>query len=212
RNIGLAKSRVRTLNFRRANFQLFKELLDGIPWETVLKGIGAEQSWQLFKDTLLRAQELSIPQQKKLSKGGGQPAWPSKDLQLKLKKKREMYRKWKQGCVAWEEYRGVVGMCRDRIRKHKAQMELNLVRDGKNNKKGFYRYIGRRRQSKESVPPLINEKGELASSDMEKAEVLSKCFASVFTGGRASHVCQDPEPLGEGERSGIPPTVTVEQV
>ena len=36
----------------------------------------------------------------------------------------------------------------------KVQMELNLARDVKDNKKGFYRYIGRRRQAKESVPPL----------------------------------------------------------
>ena len=35
-------------------------------------------------------------------------------------------------------------MCRDRIRKAKAQMELNLARDVKDNKKGFYRYVGRR--------------------------------------------------------------------
>ena len=73
---------------------------------------------------------------------------------------------------SWEEYRGVLQMCRDGIRKAKAQMELNLTRDVKNNKKGFYRYVGRRRRAKESVPPLINEMGELASSDMEKAEVL----------------------------------------
>jgi len=33
--------------------------------------------------------------------------------------------------------------------------------------------------------------GELASSDIEKAEVLSECFALVFMGGQASHVCQD---------------------
>jgi len=37
RNGGLAKSRVRTLNFRRANFQLFKELLDEIPWEAFFR-------------------------------------------------------------------------------------------------------------------------------------------------------------------------------
>ena len=76
-----------------------------------------------------------------------------------------MYRKWKQGYVAWEEYSGVIRMCRGGTRKAKAQMELNLARDVKNNKKGFYRYIGRRRQAKESVPSLINETGELASSD-----------------------------------------------
>ena len=56
-----------------------------------------------------------------------------------------MYRKWKQGCVSWEKYRAVVRVCRDRVRKAKAQMELNLARDVKDNKKGFNRYIGRRR-------------------------------------------------------------------
>ena len=54
--------------------------------------------------------------------------------------------------------------------------------------------------------------GELASSDTEKAEVLSECFASVFIGGQASHVCQDHEPPGEGVGSGFCPTVTVEEV
>ena len=37
-------------------------------------------------------------------------------------------------------------------------------------------------------------------------------FASVFTGGQASCVCQDCEPLGEGVGSGFCPTVMVEQV
>lgn len=36
RNAGLAGYGVRTLNFRKANFRLFKVLLDEIPWETVL--------------------------------------------------------------------------------------------------------------------------------------------------------------------------------
>ena len=71
RNAGLAKSRVRTVSSRRANLQLLKELLGGISWESVLEGMGTEQRWQLFKDTLLRAQELSVPQQKKRGRGGG---------------------------------------------------------------------------------------------------------------------------------------------
>ena len=100
-----------------------------------------------------------------------------------------MYRKWKQGCVPWEGYRAVVCVCRDRIRKVKVQKELNLARDMKDNKKGFYRYIGRRRQAKESVLPLMKGNGELASPDIEKAEVLNECFASVFMGGQDSHVC-----------------------
>ncbi|NXL88334.1 GTF2I factor, partial [Alectura lathami] len=105
---------------------------------------------------------------------------------------------------ASEEYKDAVRICRDRIMKAKAQMELNLVRDVKNNK-GFYRYIGQKRQGKESVPPLTNEKGQLASSNMEKAEVLNKCFASAFAGGQAFHTCHVPEPLGLGERSRVTP-------
>lgn len=64
-------------------------------------------------------------------------------------------------------------------------------------------YIGRRRQTKESVSPLIRVDGEMTSSDKEKAEVHNKCFASVFTGGQASHAREDPEPLHVGERSGF---------
>ena len=40
RNVDLAKSGVRTLKFRRANFRLCKELLDEISWEEVLRDKG----------------------------------------------------------------------------------------------------------------------------------------------------------------------------
>ena len=62
----------------------------------------------------------------------------------------------------------------------------------------------------QTVSLLMKGNGELASSDIEKAEVLSERFASVFMGGQASHVCQDHEPLGEGVGSGFCPTVIVE--
>jgi len=55
RNAGLAKSRVKTLNLRRANFQLLKELLAEIsPGKLSLQAQEYKQSWQLyFKDTVL---------------------------------------------------------------------------------------------------------------------------------------------------------------
>ncbi|KAK4806794.1 hypothetical protein QYF61_005590 [Mycteria americana] len=141
RDMGQVKSRVRTLNFRKANIQLFKELVDGTPWETALRDKGAEESWQLFKDIFLRTQELLIPTCKKSGKEGRRPAWLSKDLLVKLKCMKEVHWQWNQGHVSWEEYRDAAWMCRNGARKAKAQLELNLARDAKNNKKGFYRYI-----------------------------------------------------------------------
>lgn len=59
-------------------------------------------------------------------------------------------------------------MFREGIKKAKVQVELNLVRVVKNNTKRLFRYISQKRLAKESVPPLMNEKGKLASSDMRK--------------------------------------------
>lgn len=50
----------------------------------------------------------------------------------------------------------------------------------KNNKKGFRKYIGQKRQAKDSIPPLINEKGKLASTDMGKAEVLNMYISKLW--------------------------------
>ena len=68
-------------------------------------------------------------------------------------------------------------MYRDGIRGTKAQMELNLARDAKNNKKGFYSYVSQKREVKESVPSLMNRNGKLVSTDEEKADILSNIFA-----------------------------------
>ncbi|KFZ59181.1 hypothetical protein N338_00715, partial [Podiceps cristatus] len=179
RDMGQAKSKVRTLNFRKSNFQLFRELVNGLPWQTVLRGKGAEQRWKIFKDTFCRAQELLIPRCKKSGKESKRPPWLSRDLLVKLKGKKEMHRQWKQRQVSWEEYRDVAWLCRDRVRKAKACMELNLARDVKNSKKGFYRYVSQKRKVKESVPPLTSKTGKLVTTDKEKAEVLTTFFLSL---------------------------------
>ena len=45
RDMGQTKSKVRTLNFKKYNFQLFKELVYRTPWETALRDKETEQSW-----------------------------------------------------------------------------------------------------------------------------------------------------------------------
>jgi len=46
-------------------------------------------------------------------------------------------------------------LCRDEVRRAKVLLELNLARDVKNDKKGFYRYVSQQRKVKESIhtPP-----------------------------------------------------------
>uniref|UniRef100_A0A8C3H5H4 Reverse transcriptase domain-containing protein n=1 Tax=Chrysemys picta bellii TaxID=8478 RepID=A0A8C3H5H4_CHRPI len=80
-----------------------------------------------------------------------------------------------------EEYKNIAQACRSEIRKAKSHLELQLARDVKSNKKGFYRYVSSKKKVKESVGPLLNEGGNLVTEDVEKANVLNDFFASVFT-------------------------------
>ncbi|PKU49447.1 nedd4-binding protein 2-like 2 [Limosa lapponica baueri] len=150
RDRGQVKSKVRTLTFREAKCQLFRELVDRTLWETFLKDKGAEQSWQVFKDTFHRTQALLIPRRKKSGKESKRLAWLSWDLLVKLKGEKEMHRQWKQGQISWEEYRDAAWLCRDGVRKDKSQLDLNLARVTKN-EKGFYRYVSQKRKVKESI-------------------------------------------------------------
>ncbi|KFQ75531.1 hypothetical protein N335_09898, partial [Phaethon lepturus] len=188
RDMGQAKSKARTLNFSKTKFQLFRELVNRMPWETALRDKGAEQSWQIFKDAFHRAQELLIARCKKSGKEGKRPAWLSGDLLVKLKGKKKMPRQWQQGQVSWDEYRDTAWLCRDEVRRAKMQLELNLAKDTKNNKKVFYRYVSQKRKVKESVSPLICKTGRLVTTDEKAAEVLNNFFASVFSDSLSSHL------------------------
>ncbi|GAB0203155.1 mitochondrial enolase superfamily member 1 [Grus japonensis] len=131
----------------------------------------------------------------------------NKELLGKVKQKKEACRGWKQGQVAWEEYRETVRAARDQVRKAKALIEISLARDIKGNKKSFYRYVSDKRRMRENVGPFRNETGDPVTQDMEKAEVLND---SVFMGKCLSHTAQVAE-CRDWENA-EPPTVGEDQV
>jgi len=50
-------SKLTTLDFRRADFGLFRDLLSRVPWDKALEGRGPQESWLIVKDHILQAQE-----------------------------------------------------------------------------------------------------------------------------------------------------------
>lgn len=83
---------------------------------------------------------------RKLSKAGWKLAWLSKNLLLKLRSKGEMHNQRKQGHVNWAEYKDMVQMSKDGIRKPKENLEQDLAMDVKNNKERSYKFTGQKRQ------------------------------------------------------------------
>ncbi|GAB0204649.1 mitochondrial enolase superfamily member 1 [Grus japonensis] len=97
RAVRRAHSKLTTLDFRRADFGLFRDLLGRIPWDKALEGRGAQDSWLIFKGHLLQAQERCIPTKRKSGKNTKRPPSINKELLGKVKQKKEAYRGWKQG-------------------------------------------------------------------------------------------------------------------
>ncbi|KFO70779.1 hypothetical protein N303_15360, partial [Cuculus canorus] len=212
RAIGQMRSIVRTLNFRKADFQLFKELLGRTAWDMILQDKGEKHSWEIFKEAFHRAQESSVPVCRKSGRKGKRLTWLSRELLVKLKKKKVLHRQCEQGQVTWDMYRDAAQLCRDEVRKAKVQLELNLAREVTTNKKGFYRYISRKRKIKENVPPLVTGNGDHVSTDEEKAEVLNNFSASIFT-DNCSHCPSWVMGQQDGDQGGRPPpTVEEDQV
>jgi len=52
-----AHSKLTSLDFRRPDFGLFRDLLGRVPWHKALEAKGAQESWVIFKDHLLQPQE-----------------------------------------------------------------------------------------------------------------------------------------------------------
>uniref|UniRef100_K7F0W4 Reverse transcriptase domain-containing protein n=1 Tax=Pelodiscus sinensis TaxID=13735 RepID=K7F0W4_PELSI len=174
-------SKIHTLDFRKADFDSLRDLMGRIPWDANMKGKGVQDSWQYFKEALLKAQKETIPTRSKRGKHGRRPDWLTGETLGELKHKKEAYKKWKLGQMTREEFKGIARECRGVIRKAKAQMELRLAKDVKDNKKGFYRHVNKKKVIREGVQPLMDEGGNLVTDDVGKAEVLNAFFASVFT-------------------------------
>ncbi|KFP87215.1 hypothetical protein N311_12073, partial [Apaloderma vittatum] len=177
---------IAALDFRRPHFGLFKQLLGETPWDRELEAKGAQEIWSVFKDHFFQAQDQHIPTGRKSRKRSRRPAWLTKDLLGRLRWKRRVYKFWKEGLATWVEYRTAVRECREAIRKAKASLELNLVREVKGKRKGFFKYIADKTNTGGTVGPLLNEVGALEAEDRKKAELLNAFFASVYTVGDSS--------------------------
>jgi len=89
--------KIKTLDFRRDNFTLFKELLGGIPWVRAVEGRRVQESWLHFKRHFLHAQDRCITLSKKSRKGGRRSTWMSKELLPEPRQKRKVYGMRKKG-------------------------------------------------------------------------------------------------------------------
>ncbi|CAM5109435.1 unnamed protein product [Eretmochelys imbricata] len=175
------KSATRVFDFKRADFQKLRKLVREVDGTEELMDLKAEEAWDYFKSRPQKLLEACIPRKgEKFTGRSCRPSWRSKHLREVIKKKQKAYREWKTGGISKESYLIEVRTCRDKVRKAKSQVELDLAKGIKTNSKRFYSHINKKKTKKEEVGPLNTEDGVEVKDNLGMAQYLNKYFASVF--------------------------------
>lgn len=67
--------------------------------------MGTQEDWEYLKEVILKAQELTIPKSRKMSRQARWLDWLNRDPWLDLKNKRKVYGLWKRGEATYDDYR-----------------------------------------------------------------------------------------------------------
>lgn len=90
-------SRIRTMEFKKADFIKLRELEGRVSWEDILRKKGLQESSQLLKGTILKIQWQTVMMQRKHMEHSKRPIWLHQKLR-KRKRKAEKYKyKYKSG-------------------------------------------------------------------------------------------------------------------
>lgn len=154
-------------------------------WEDRVKQLGRSQPWisaeqaVVYSQIFLKKFNGIQPQRKRGSgeliafQGSPSLSWRQKvctDEKAAPDKNQTKKRKHGRG-----------GTRRAGLRKSKVHLELNLLRYVRGIKKGFYRYLGSKRKTRENVGWLLYSPGNLVIKNVEKAKVASAFFSYIFS-------------------------------
>ncbi|CAM1307199.1 ARSA (predicted) [Pycnogonum litorale] len=168
-------------NFRKTNMEKLREELESPNWDEKLRGLDVEETWQLIKNEINGAIEISTPKTKVPNRRGKE--WMDEKTLEVVRKKHRTFRKWQQtrSTLDYNEYI----RCRNRARKAcqqaKKNLEKSVAADSKKNPKAFWRYVKSKTSARTGIGDLKKQDGTKTSTEEEKANTLNDFFRSVFT-------------------------------
>ncbi len=172
--------------YDKGDYTQLASMLD-IDWEAEFDQYrdDIDKQYEIFLTHYNNAVEQCIP--RKTVYGGTSSGQTRRDRNTlrKIKKKHRAWQRFIETRLGQkhQEYCRERNRVRSETRRFKKQVEMSIARQSKNLPKKFWAYVNSRTKTRSLIPDLIipGANGKKTGSDTEKAEVLSKYFASVFT-------------------------------
>ncbi len=167
--------------YSKGNYNQIRTNLD-INWEHELTGKDVIQCWEIFKSRLRVAASENIPKVLLNTKKQKRPSWMNTNAIAKVKKKHAAWKRYlatKDG-QAYQLYARARNQAKWECQKARKAYEKDVAKQSKQNPKTFWKYVNSKLKSRENIADLHTDTG-MASTDQDKANVLSGFFKQVFT-------------------------------
>ena len=169
------------LDYNRADFAGIKRELNRSKLLGEIQNSRIEEAWELFQSTINTLVENHVPK-KKPPKKKRNMYMTNAALQLRKKKERlwKRYLQTKRD-TDYHNFAVVRNELRNTTRYLKKTFEKGLVKKIKEAPKAFWAYVNTKVKNQTEIETLTSVNGDIAETDVEKAEMLNNFFASVFT-------------------------------
>ena len=174
--------------YRKADYKAIQSELASTDWEEKFYECknDVNMQWNIFKTKMAELEDKYVPkiQLKGTKKGGGVPL--NKSTVESIKRKHKLWNKYTSNKTseAYRDYCKARNNVKNKVKNERRCFESKIAQDVKENPKMAWKYIKSKYKAKEGVQNLYTDpkdaRSKLTETDTEKAEVLSKFFASVF--------------------------------
>jgi hypothetical protein len=168
-------------NFNKADWPLYRSVLDKAPWETILSCNDVETTWEMFKSQILCAAEAAIPRLAPSRKVHGVPLTGSVRHAFRNRKQIMRSLRGSTSPLATELRARADEKLNNAIVDSRRTFELAVANDCNHNPKRFWGAIRSSLGSKPKTTSVLDSSGYSTHTDEATAQSFNNFFASVFS-------------------------------
>ena len=176
------------LLYYKGDYGAINRDLVGLEWDELFRDRSVEEMWNIFKDVVTRQTRLHVPARKREQQRGRKRL--PRYIVRHIGRRKLAYDKYLRypSTINHNEYKRIRNTVNSMIRKNSDYQRKSTIKGFRSNLKRFYSYMNSLRNVKVNVTTLINDEGEMTSSNVETANLLVRYYREVFTVEDMTHI------------------------